>query len=284
MSKPKTSFALEGQPSSKQQETPTIWHSWKGGFAHPDAPSGGGGPGSFGQARPLGDAELTGHRDPQFVPPHPDAPTPLKGNETPKTTGARPNPAPVQTADENAVELLKKKTALLDVDVKYQVKADVIDSSISGAATKFDIPFPDFSPPDKPNKGDPGTMTWKITIEIGTKYESEDMRGFSSCYGKGTTDSDRKAGDITVGFHESCHRQDYSNYLDNNALPEPPDLKQGMTLNEFNAAQNKFTLAYNDYAPAMRAKSDTDTDEVGHKKSVWVASGRTKCFNHNPKK
>ncbi len=285
MSDQESSFGLAGQPSPKQQPTPPVWQSWKSGFAHPDSPSGGGGPGNFGEAQPLAGPSLAGaDQDTDFVPPHPEAPVPLKGDKTPKITGASPKDAPVQKSDETAVELVKKKTDLLDVDVKYQVMADEIDSSVGGAVTGFDIPFPDFSPPDEPNEGDPGTMTWKITIEIRSKYQSEQMRGFFSCYGRGTTQSDRDKGDITVGFHESCHREDYVNYLNDNPLPALPDLKPDMTLNEFNTAQNKFTLEYNKYAPAMRKKSKTDTDEVGHKKSKWIASGKTKCFKHNPKK
>lgn len=285
MSRQKQSFSSEGYPSPRQDSTPEVWKAWKGGLAHPGSPSGGGGPGAFRGAGPLGsngDDTNVGERD--FVPPHPDSPTPLKGNETPKTTGGKPKPAPKQSSDETAVVLLKKKDAFVDVEVKYQIKADTIDSKVLGAVTSFKIPYPEFSPPDKPNKGDPGTMTWKTTIEIRTKYKSDQMRDFYSCYGRGTTNADRKAGDITVGFHESCHRDDYVNYLTNNSLPAIPDLKAGMTLNEFNQAQNKFTLAYNDYEPAMKKQSDDDTDEVGLKKSTWVSKGQTgeKCFKHNP--
>ncbi len=285
MSTKRTWFGSQGQASPRHDPTPQVWHGWKGKLAHPDSPLGGGGPGLFREARPLGgDGGSETAKDSEFVPPHPDAPIPLQGNETPATTGAKAKPAPTQNANETAVELLKKKDAFLDVEVKYQIMADEIDSSINGAETKFAIPYPEFSPPDEPNQGDPGTMTWKTTIEIRTKYESDEMRGFFSCYGRGTTPEDRKAGDITVGFHESCHRNDFVDYLKNNALPALPKLKTGMTKNEFTVEQNKFTVEYNKYEPAMKTRSDTNTDEVGLKKSTWKAKGGTgeKCFKHNP--
>lgn len=286
MSRKKKCLDARGQASPKQTPTPEAWQGWTGNLAHPHSPSGSGGPGGFYATGPLSDDLGTeSGEDSEFVPPHPDAPGPLQGNNIPKTTGGKSNSAPKQVNDDAAVVLLKKKDVFLDVEVKYQIMADEIGLGIGGGVTSFAIPFPEFSPPDKPNKGDPGTMTWNATIEIRTKYESDKMRDLYSCYGRGTTSADREAGDITVGFHESCHRNDYVNHLETNGLPALPNLKPGMSINDFNREQNKFTRAYNKYEPAMKQKSVKDTDEVGFKKSTWKTRGGAgdKCFKHNPK-
>lgn len=84
--------------------------------------------------------------------------------------------------------------------------------------------------------------------------------------------------DITLGFHESCHRNDYVAYLGVHRLPDPPKLAIDMTVADFEKATAVFGKELKAYFKAMEAESVANTDEVGHCKSTWVRT-RT-CFQH----
>jgi hypothetical protein len=86
------------------------------------------------------------------------------------------------------------------------------------------------------------------------------------------------AGDVTLGFHESCHRADYVAYLKTNTLPDPPALAIGMTEGAYKAAVAAFRKALADYTKDMEQQSKSNTDEVGFKLSKHLAT--KKCFVH----
>ena len=74
-----------------------------------------------------------------------------------------------------------------------------------------------------------GKFVWRGTIEIQTLYARGVKPDAFSCYGRGTTLGDVRAGNVTLAFHESCHRNDFIAFLKSRPLPEPPNLAVGMT-------------------------------------------------------
>jgi hypothetical protein len=107
-------------------------------------------------------------------------------------------------------------------------------------------------------------VVWHYTVTLQTKYAGGSGRETLSGYGRGTTDDDRRNGDITLGFHEGCHRNDYAKYLRDNQLPDLPVLAVGMTVTEFRKATAHFGKKLRSYFKAMERQSKTATDAVGY--------------------
>lgn len=76
-------------------------------------------------------------------------------------------------------------------------------------------------------------FVWKMTIAIQTVYVDPKDASRVSCYGRGTTDADVRNRNVTLGFHESCHRADFVTYLTTHPLPALPKLQVGMPWDEF---------------------------------------------------
>jgi hypothetical protein len=123
-----------------------------------------------------------------------------------------------------------------------------------------------------------GKVAWHDTITIKTTYPTGARPEQLSGYGRGTTSDDIRNGDITLGFHESCHRRDYVAHLRANVLPDPPALKTGMTIAEYKKAVTAFEGKLKDYYTAMEAASVAQTDEVGYSKSTYERTGEP--FRH----
>ena len=84
--------------------------------------------------------------------------------------------------------------------------------------------------------------------------------------GRGSTDTDRAARNITVGFHEACHMADYQQFSTTNALPKFKG-RVGDTKAVCEAAIDTFSTELNDYfGRTTAAFSTAHTNEVGHKK------------------
>ena len=101
------------------------------------------------------------------------------------------------------------------------------------------------------------TLTpWTVTIQtrFGTGKPDDD-----SAYGRGTTPGDIAAGNVTLGFHESCHRKDMISYLTNTPLPAFTG-KPKMNTDEANAAVAKYQEDCLAYFAAGRAGSVAATD------------------------
>ncbi len=259
-----------GESGDSEQPDPSL-AGWAGDLAHPDAPAGGGGPGGFAAGGPAGavdvDAPAAGAPGPlQVVPTAAPAPTP-------------PNPPPAT----NARSLGSKKrvqNSLMDVSIDAEIAAD--GHSTSGTHTSFNTPTwqaPGFSADGSGNiTSFDGKFVWRGTIRIKTRYGGGANASQLSCYGRGTTDADVDNRDITLGFHENNHQQDYENYLDSHDLPDPPALRVGMSTGEYRTETTNFGDALQAYTRAMRADSLASTDEVGHRKSTWQSTGT--CFVH----
>jgi hypothetical protein len=123
-----------------------------------------------------------------------------------------------------------------------------------------------------------GKFTWRGTITIQTQYGSGAAPADVSCYGRGTTNADVQNRDITLGFHESCHRADYVDYLLHKPLADPPKLSVGMTRTDYDSAVATFHTTVEGYFSDMEKASVQNTDEVGHRLSTRQAT--EKCFKH----
>jgi len=81
--------------------------------------------------------------------------------------------------------------------------------------------------------------------------------------------------DTTLGFHESCHRADYLQYLRSNPLPAFSG-RVGQRVSDFTSASERFNTAWEAYFPAMDAYSKQRTDEIGYTLSQCKADGKCK--------
>lgn len=117
-----------------------------------------------------------------------------------------------------------------------------------------------------------GDFEFPGPITIQTVYGPGASKNQLSLYGRGTTEQDKEDGNITLGFHESCHRLDYMEYLATNPLPEFPRTV-GTTVQQYRAAQQDFAQKYNAYIVAIGNYSEQRTDEVGYKRSTHLAEG-----------
>jgi hypothetical protein len=124
-----------------------------------------------------------------------------------------------------------------------------------------------------------GKLTWKGTITIQTRYASGATPRALSCYWRGTTEADLRHRDITLGFHESCHREDYLAYLRSHPLPDPPEIAIGMLVSDYERNLTDFFSRIDAYWADMERDSVTCTDEVGGF-SKTEADRTNKCHVH----
>jgi hypothetical protein len=251
----------------------TDWQGWAGDVAHPDAPAGGGGPGGFVRAI-AGDPELGSLPDPWQ--PGPAQAIPLQGSQTPS-----PPNAPPATKPRSLGTLKSLQNDLYDVEVDAVIAADATGGT-GDAETTFTggqaWTAPSYSSTGNKIVSFDKKFVWKGTVTIQSNYAQGMSAKDVSCYGRGTTAADVQNRDITLGFHESCHRDDYEAFLKANALPDPPTLKVGMTENAFNTAINEFRTKVTNYFNRMKADSEAKTDEVGFTRSKALKTG--KCYVH----
>jgi hypothetical protein len=199
------------------------------------------------------------------------------------------NPPPMTVPSKSTVK--KTKTASEDIEVYVEVVADgtVTDTSVQGK-TSFDpvgalsdgkggqmfFRTPGYS---YEKKGGLETITnlsgpveIKGTIKIQTVYGPSADATKVSGYGRGTTKADMDSGDTSLGFHESCHRGDYLNFLQTKALPTFGG-KAGMTRQLYDQAVTAFKAAMAKYFADMKQDSIVKTDEVGYTMSTYKANG-----------
>lgn len=177
----------------------------------------------------------------------------------------------------------KENTTQNDIDIKVKVFADRTSTKVAKYTAKTPISFknirynfPSISCDKKSKITKVKTkFEFKGVISIQTLYGSKAKATDKSLYGRGTTKADKLAGNITLGFHESCHRDDFFAYLKNNPLPTFT-IKVGDTFQQYSDAKNKFETAYKKYIKDMRKKSDNNTDEVGYKLSKCIADRKCK--------
>lgn len=195
---------------------------------------------------------------------------------------AMPKPPPATKA--KTVSVKKENTSTKDIDIKVQVLADGSSSSINAKSAKTKLNFGSvaWNPPqyNYQTKGGKkiitqfiGKFTFKGTIIIQTVYGSSAKATDISKYGRGTTKIDKKNGQVTLGFHESCHQKDYLNYLKNKPNPTL-DLKVGMDVDQYNKHKAQFSTDFNKYQKDMESSSINSTDEVGYKLSKCKRDGK----------
>jgi hypothetical protein len=120
-----------------------------------------------------------------------------------------------------------------------------------------------------------GPAQIKGTVKIKTVYGPRSSAKDLSAYGRGTTPDDEKAGDVTLGFQESCHRNDYIEYLKTKPLPKFTG-KVGMSPTQYDQAAAAFGAAVAKFLKDMKSYSDKRTDEVGYKRSTYKSKGPRK--------
>jgi hypothetical protein len=206
-----------------------------------------------------------------------DAGTPMDGGAANKRPA---NPPPVTRTSTSSVK--KESGADVDIDVTVEVVADAADSTLPAgtAETTFDNGLRVVIPPTAWIERDGKKIVTRLTtpfsvkglITVHTRYGTGAMATVPSGYGRGTTEEDIKAGDTTLGFHESCHRADLLGYLSARPLPVFTG-KVGMTVGEFERAGAEFRASLNDYFVQMQKQSDLKTDEVGYTKSSYLKFG-----------
>ena len=101
-------------------------------------------------------------------------------------------------------------------------------------------------------------------ITVQTVYGKNVSASSTSAYGKGTTATDIQAGETSLGYHEGSHGTDYLTYMKNNAIPQFSG-KVGMTIKQYQKAQNDYQKAWDTYTKNMDSYSENLTDCVGTK-------------------
>ncbi len=271
---------------------PSPWISREGEVVHPDAPAGSGGIGRFRMAGSLG-SDGNGADDVR----HPRAPSvrfeALSGDEKAEVLDGgvkvkeKPRNPPPRTVPRKIA--LKKTLPSFDLDVVLEIVADNDAGTISGAKTELDgsgvaltgIAFEINSAPGQ-EEAKPtdkvvaltgkATISGTATIQVvyGTVLGQRVLPEEEASWGRGTTPGDVAANDITIGFHESCHRDDYVAYLSASLPIQSHSFRVGMTVAQFDAEAARIGKAIDDWFEAAEAASRTKTDEVGTKMSEYV--------------
>lgn len=232
------------------------WLTNSGSVVHPAAPQGVGGPGAFrapGVFASGGDDELL---------PHPRSPAV-------KTV----DPSLVRQADEleaaKVVRQLPPKVAAESTETIRGMSVKLM-KDLSGDASAGDAITDLRSKPagkvtyqsDRPG----GTVTsvnngLKWSVEIQTRYGAGTPEG-DSAYGRGTTKADKESGNVSLGFHESCHRSDFLNYLRNTPTPVLGAKKDQSTA-DADKAIAKYMSDWAGYFQTAKDQTILATDEVG---------------------
>jgi len=176
----------------------------------------------------------------------------------------------------------KDSTSTTEIEITVDILADEKDPSVTGAQTRFETKGSNFA-------SLPGYSTEVINsvemiseiagkaqivgiIEIQIFYGSSWGPEDTSLYGRGTTPEDEAAGNTSLGFHESKHRENYVNHIAKVALP---DFKGhvGMTVEQYKSEGEKFQNEFLAWLTKMENDSIASTDEVGYKKSTYEREG-----------
>lgn len=241
------------------------WVGWKGVVAHPESPLGGGGPGSFRSASPLGQGPAA---RPSF-------------GSVPPAIGLAGNAPPLPARDPPETELISFspfksiQNEYVDVEITAQVIRDGNTGVAAGAKTKFSR-VPISHPGYRAHAGKitkfKSKLSWRGVVTIQTSYAPDASPKSLSCYGRGTTAADIRDRNITLGFHESCHRSDFINYLKSHPLPPLPQLATGMDADDYQRGLRAFFALVDAYWADMEADSQQRTDEVGFKQSTHLST------------
>lgn len=227
-----------------------LWSGWLGGVAHPDSPAGGCGPGGSRHPGPLGRHCVAHRSDPASL--HPRSPAvrfAAMNLGTPSSKASKPSKAAPVTKP----AILKVNSG--DQEITVEILGDGRTRTLADENGRQRNDIARTRP----------TWSWKtdskgqpqITIKIRTTYASKAQSWQPSAYGRGTTAADKAAGDTTLGFHESCHRQDFIAYIGEHPMP---------TYSQDRGEQD-FNSAVQSYIEDMETESLNKTDETGTTKT-----------------
>ena len=169
-----------------------------------------------------------------------------------------------------------------DVDVQLETLADTSSDKPADSAETFVDPSKlQFEAPKVILVGGKVTkftskllLKGKVTIQVHYKKNPPARAADRSRYGRGTTDEDKAKGNVTVGFHESCHLADHLKWLTGHDLPKN-EFKLGMSKAEYSQAVDKFRADMAAFFKADSANSVKLTDETGDPTlSKWIALGK----------
>lgn len=240
------------------------WLSANGGVVHPDAPVGSGGPGYF---RTTGATRTDGGMDELA---HPDSPAAsrldtsvLVAAQQLQAQAVQRKPAPevkaaqVQSIQGMTVTVKPDETGVADVG---SALTDVIHRDGGAKYT---------------SSNDTGKVTgWSVLpykVDIVTMYGTGKPND-DAAYGRGTLKADQDAGNVSLGFHESCHRADIIAYLKNNPMPAFKGTKD-ITTDQGDELIQAYNAAVDAYFQAARDHSRLVTDEVGKPTKTQYESG-----------
>jgi hypothetical protein len=284
-------------PDDEKREAPVVpgpspWISREGDVVHPDAPAGSGGLGHFRTAGSFGSEG----NDP-FGARHPRSPSlrteAFSDDEKAEVLGGgvkviekERNPPPATVPGKQP---LKKVLPSFELDMTIEILPDNGAGTISGAKTELkdtnvDVTGPEYGY-DAPEeqKGPKATdkitslkgkakITGALTIQViyGTVGIQRVEPKEEAAWGRGTTAADVTAKNITVGFHESCHRDDYIAYLTTNPPIQSTNFRVGMTFAQFEAELARITNAIAAWTLAAETASRAKTDETGNTMTSYI--------------
>lgn len=238
------------------------------------APRGGGGPGSFATRSPADRSVVTPDS-------HVDRGVASPAKVAAASAGARKPPPKTRP---RVIVVRQRKDPAFDVLIKVKVVADGKNAGLTAgtAKTRYDATGVKSETPGTRiragNDGDTvfkivGTVTVKGTVVVQTRYGPGAKATDDSKYGRGTTAQDKLDGNVTLGFHESCHQQDFITYLQTKPLPAFGG-RVGQSPEEYTAAAEDFLAAMDEYFEAIETESEKSTDEVGYPKTQCVRDGK----------
>jgi hypothetical protein len=256
---------------------PRDWLGWSGVMAPPGSPLGGGGPGNFRMIALLEENGGVVH----------DAQTRerllrLAGGSMPTAPSV-----PALRRGETYTPFSSVQNEFVDIDLSVRVLADGSsgalpdnDASAVTQVTEVAAKAPGYAWSGKKKLIDSfdGKVVWRGVVTLQTIYKTGARREDVSCYGRGTTEDDVRARNITLGFHEDCHLRDYLEYMFRHPLPPPPKMKIGMPEQEYITERRQFLSAAAAYWRALRAHSEASTDQVGFTKKRHEDTKQ--CFVH----
>jgi hypothetical protein len=194
----------------------------------------------------------------------------LNKSATVPTTATLPlktNPPPVTKAVATSITRTQGTTV---TKVTVQILADTTSGSVAGEAhtgvntlqvVQTDPNIEIDAAGVKVTK-ETSRATFSGTISIQTKYKPGADPGGKSAYGRGTTKADIANGDVTMGFHESCHRKDFFDWYTKKSFPQFKGTV-GMTVQNYDKKLEEWREAWAQFGKDASAASYKSTDDVG---------------------
>lgn len=128
----------------------------------------------------------------------------------------------------------------------------------SGAFTSGNI---DATVIPKVEKGMVAGVTIKRILNIQTVWAKSANPNADAGYGRGHIKSDRDKGNRSLRFHESCHGEDFIEYVSKHAYPTI-EIKAPITIDEYKTRYAEWTAAATEYQEKMNKYTEQHTDEV----------------------